>query len=99
MKAGKAGRAPINALIAKKQRHFSWLRERDRKFFPDLVPVFHQGKIMIIGTLLKYKRIDQSDISKIERGVANPSVTTLDRIAAALGGHLSITIEMPSSSG
>lgn len=37
--------------------------------------------------------IDQSDISKIERGVANPSVSTLERIAAALGGRLSIAIE------
>lgn len=37
--------------------------------------------------------IDQSDISKIERGVANPSVATLERIAAALGGHLKIAIE------
>ena len=38
--------------------------------------------------------IDQSDISKIERGVANPSVATLDRIAKALGGRLSIAIEL-----
>lgn len=37
--------------------------------------------------------IDQSDISKIERGVANPSVATLERIAAALGGRLKIAIE------
>lgn len=37
--------------------------------------------------------IDQSDISKIERGVANPSVATLERIATALGGRLTITIE------
>ncbi len=36
--------------------------------------------------------IDQSDISKIERGVANPSIATLERIAAALGGELTITI-------
>ena len=36
--------------------------------------------------------IDQSDISKIERGAANPSVATLDRIAKALGGKLSIAI-------
>ena len=36
---------------------------------------------------------DQSDISKIERGVANPSVATLERIAAALGGRLTIAIE------
>ena len=38
--------------------------------------------------------IDQSDISKIERGVANPSVATLDRIAKALGGKLSIAIDL-----
>lgn len=40
--------------------------------------------------------IDQSDISKIERGVANPSIATLERIATALGGHLSIKIDMPT---
>lgn len=37
--------------------------------------------------------IDQSDISKIERGCANPSVLTLSRIAAALGGKLSVLIQ------
>ena len=37
--------------------------------------------------------IDQSDISKIERGVSNPSISTLERIANALGGRLLISIE------
>ena len=37
--------------------------------------------------------IDQSDISKIERGIANPSVATLERVAAALGGELCIAIK------
>ena len=41
--------------------------------------------------------IDQSDISKIERGLANPSVATLDRIANALGGQLKISIEVPTN--
>jgi len=36
--------------------------------------------------------IDQSDISKIERGAANPSVTTLARIAQALGAKLTVSI-------
>jgi DNA-binding XRE family transcriptional regulator len=36
--------------------------------------------------------IDQSDISKIERGVANPSVGTLTRIAEALGSELKVSI-------
>ena len=34
--------------------------------------------------------IDQADISKIECGTANPSVTTLDRIAKALNKNLFI---------
>ena len=41
--------------------------------------------------------IDQSDISKIERGVANPSVATLERIAGTLGGQLSVSIAMPAN--
>lgn len=36
--------------------------------------------------------IDQSDISKIERGVANPSVNTLNRLAKALGMEVQIAI-------
>ena len=36
--------------------------------------------------------IDQSDISKIERGVANPSASTLNRIAEALGAKLYVSI-------
>ena len=39
--------------------------------------------------------IDQSDISKIERGIANPSVVTLERIAKALGRKLSISFDVP----
>ena len=36
--------------------------------------------------------IDQGDISRIERGIANPSVGTLNRIAEALGAKLVIEI-------
>ena len=36
--------------------------------------------------------IDQSDISKIERGVANPSIATLSRLAEAMGMELRISI-------
>lgn len=39
--------------------------------------------------------IDQSDISKIERGVCNPSVATLERIAQAFQGRLVISINVP----
>ncbi|MCQ2545282.1 MAG: helix-turn-helix domain-containing protein [Clostridia bacterium] len=37
--------------------------------------------------------IDQSDISKIERGKANPSVSTIERIAKAINASLNIEIK------
>lgn len=37
--------------------------------------------------------IDQSDISKIERGTANPTIETMEKIAAGLGGELILRIE------
>ena len=37
--------------------------------------------------------IDQSDLSKIERGTANPSVSTLTRIAEAMAAKLIVSIE------
>ena len=37
--------------------------------------------------------IDQSDISKIERGVANPSVSTLSRLAEALDKKLIVSLK------
>lgn len=43
--------------------------------------------------LSKLTGIDQSDISKIERGAANPSISTLNRLATALGMKLEICIK------
>ena len=37
--------------------------------------------------------IDQSDISKLERGIGNPSVGTLKRLADAMGMELNIQIK------
>jgi len=37
--------------------------------------------------------MDQSDLSKIERGMANPSVQTLNRIASALEARLQISFQ------
>ena len=42
--------------------------------------------------LSKLTKIDQSDISKIERGVANPSIATLSKIAKALNVNLNISL-------
>ena len=38
--------------------------------------------------------IDQADISKIERGIANPSVATLKRLANGLGAELTVTFDL-----
>ena len=38
--------------------------------------------------------IDHSDISKIERGVANPAVGTLERIARALDAELVVELKL-----
>ena len=43
--------------------------------------------------LAKLTGLDQGDISKIERGLANPTVETLEKIAKGLGKQLRITIE------
>lgn len=37
--------------------------------------------------------IYQADISKIERGLANPSVSTLQRLAEGMGMHLNISFD------
>lgn len=38
--------------------------------------------------------IDQADISRIERGLANPSISTLKRLAVGLGAELSISFDV-----
>ena len=43
--------------------------------------------------------IDQSDLSKIERGVANPSIGTLSRIAEAMNAELMVSIKWFSRAG
>ena len=42
--------------------------------------------------LAKASGINQADISKIEKGIANPTVTTLRRIASALGMKLQVSL-------
>lgn len=44
--------------------------------------------------LAKATGIDQADISKIERGIANPSVATLKRLAVGLGANLTVSFDL-----
>ncbi len=37
--------------------------------------------------------INQADISRIERGLSNPSIGTLQRLAVALGSELKVSLE------
>lgn len=41
--------------------------------------------------------IDQSDISRIERGLANPSISTLKRLANGLGAELSVSFNLKNA--
>ena len=44
--------------------------------------------------LAKATGIDQADISKIERGIANPAVATLKRLAVGLGANLTVSFDL-----
>lgn len=59
----------------------------------DQIRSLRKGKKISQQVMAKKTGIDQSDISKIERGVANPSISTLKRIANALDSELQITIK------
>lgn len=69
--------------------------------YPD-IPFYQLGyrikqarleKEMLQEDLSKATGIQQADISRIEKGAANPSVKTLKRIADALDVQLSISLE------
>lgn len=42
--------------------------------------------------LSKKSRIDQGDISKIEKGIGNPTIAKIQRLLKALGKTISLTI-------
>ena len=44
--------------------------------------------------LAKASGINQADISKIERGLANPSISTLKRLAKGLGAELNVSFDL-----
>ena len=58
----------------------------------EAVEAFRKKKKVSQDELSERTGIHQAEISKLERGIANPSVKTLERIAQALGGRLEITI-------
>ena len=51
------------------------------------------GKYMSQEELAKKVGIDQSDLSKIEKGLANPSIKTINRIAKGLGLKVDILLK------
>lgn len=73
----------------------------------DVTDEYNDISVYILGYEIKEKRlerelsqeelanlsgIDQSDLSKIERGTLNPSLKLIDRIAKGLGSKISIKI-------
>lgn len=55
--------------------------------------VLRNSKFMSQQKLSKLTGIDQSDISKLERGELNPSILLIKRIAKALGSDLQINLK------
>lgn len=39
--------------------------------------------------------IDRTHVSRIERGIENPTIVVLDRIAAALGADIAMLFQLP----
>lgn len=54
--------------------------------------ILRNSKFLTQKQLSKLSGIDQSDISKLERGELNPSVLQIKRIAKALNANLKITL-------
>lgn len=49
---------------------------------------------MSIGDVVKITGINRDRISLVERGVVNPSYDTVEKIAAAIGAKIVLTIEV-----
>jgi len=45
--------------------------------------------------LAKASGIDQGEISRIEKGIANPTLATLQSLLQALGGRLQVVLQEP----
>ncbi len=58
--------------------------------FGDILAELREDRGLTQKQLSEATGIDQSDLSKIERGMANVSISTLNRIALALGCRLNI---------
>ena len=54
--------------------------------------VLRNSKFMTQSQLSKLSGIDQSDISKLERGELNPSIMQVKRLAKALNAELKVTL-------
>lgn len=64
-----------------------------RKKIGKAVSQARKARSLTQAKLSEKSGIDQSDISKIERGLTNLSIDTLERLASAMGCELSIVLE------
>ncbi len=71
-------------------KHYFRMKEEKRGIPVDALQEKRMERHLSQQELSKRTKIAQGDISKIERGKANPSVKTLDRLAKGLGCELVI---------
>ncbi|MBR0139281.1 MAG: helix-turn-helix domain-containing protein [Firmicutes bacterium] len=68
-------------------------KRAERKMTGRAVVLARARRSMTQSELAAAAGINQSDLSRIEKGLGNPSIATLARIAKALGGTLNISID------
>ena len=72
-----------------------------RKVYEESEPAYQLARLRILRGLTQQELAEragmtQSVVARVESGRANPSLTTLERLAEALGGRVTITIEANS---
>jgi DNA-binding XRE family transcriptional regulator len=72
-----------------------------QRFYNELEPAYQVASLRILRGLTQQQLAEQvgttqSSIARLESGKTKPSISFLERVVAALGGQLTITIE-PSS--
>lgn len=68
-----------------------------RRVYEESEPADQLARLRILRGLTQQEMADragmtQSIVARVESGRANPSLSTLERLAEALGGHVKITI-------
>lgn len=83
------------ALIYEKGEVVSYIEPSINEKIGLLLSKYRESKDITQKELSKLSTIDQGDISRIERGVGNPTLKKVDSLFSALGVSLDVSIKHP----